>query len=110
MRHLLISAAACLIAGPVWAEQITAQAPVTAVTVYTEGASVTRVIDISARAGKHEIIIPGLGENTDPASLRVSAEGATIGAVSLQMGRIAPVDPANSAEYEAPDSSNCNLR
>lgn len=101
MRHLMISTAICLIAVPVWAEQITASAPVKAVTLYTEGASVTRLVTVSPPAGKHEIIIPGFPSHTDLSRLEVSAEGATIGPVSLQSGRTLPIDPVGSTGYEA---------
>lgn len=101
MRHLLMTAAACLMTTPALAARITADAPVTAVTLYPQGASVTRIARISPGPGRHEVIVPGMGENLNPSSLRVTAKGATIGAVSLQTAPAAVIDPPTSPEYKA---------
>lgn len=96
MRKLLVSTALVLCAVPALADQIETTAPVHEVVLYPYGASVTRIAEVSAPAGTHEIIIPGMPDDTDPASLRISAEGATIGAVSLQRGRAVPHDAPKS--------------
>ena len=89
MRFLL-STVAILVAAPVLADTFETPAPVTAVTLYPEGASIIRTARLDLPAGAHQLVIPGLPADTDPASLRVAAEGATIGAVSLQTGRALP--------------------
>lgn len=104
MRHLLISTAVALCAGPALAERIESAAPVSAVTLYPWGASVTRTVDVSAPPGVHEIVIPGLGNSVDPGSLRVSGSGAVIGAVSVQQQRAAPAERAKSPEYLAAEA------
>lgn len=104
MRHVLLSTALALIALPASADQIDASAPVRKVTLYPWGASVTRVAEIAAPAGTHEIIIPGLPADLDAASLRLSAKGATIGAVLLQTGRALPPNPQKSKEITAAEA------
>lgn len=104
MRHLLISTALMLAATPLLAAEIEATAPVRKATLYPWGASVTRVIELTAPAGSHEVVIPGLGESTDPASLRVVAEGAKIGAISVQLQRATPGEQARSPDYLAAET------
>lgn len=104
MRHLFISTALALCAAPVLADQIETTAPVREVTLYPYGASVTRIAEVTAPAGTHELVIPGMPDNTDPASLRISAEGATIGAVSLQHGRAVPGEAVKSQALVAAEA------
>lgn len=101
MRHLLITTALVLTGTPVLADRIEATAPVRDVTLYPWGASVTRIVDVNAPAGTHEIVIPGLGDSVDPASLRVGGTDLVIGAISVQQDRASPADPARSPEYLA---------
>lgn len=89
MRFLL-STVAILVAGPALADMFEASAPVTAVTLYPEGASVVRQAQLDLPAGVHQLVIPGLPADIDPASLRIAVEGAQIGAFSLQTGRALP--------------------
>ncbi|NHF72125.1 mucoidy inhibitor MuiA family protein [Paracoccus xiamenensis] len=89
MRFLL-STVAILATAPALADTFEVQAPVTAATLYPQGASVIRSGRLDLPAGSHQLVIPGLPADTDPAGMRVVAEGATIGAVSLQTGRALP--------------------
>ena len=89
MRFLL-STVAILAAGPALADMFETPAPVTAVTLYPEGASVIRQAQLDLPAGVHQLVIPGLPADIDPASLRIAVEGAKIGAFSLQTGRALP--------------------
>ncbi|WP_288947959.1 DUF4139 domain-containing protein [uncultured Paracoccus sp.] len=97
MRHLLLSTA-ILAAGPAFADRIEATARVTDVTVYPWGASVTREASLDLPDGAHELVIPGIPEGIDPASLRVTAKGAVIGATGFQQERALPETPAKSPE------------
>ncbi len=103
MRNLLLSAA-LLLAGPALADRFQAAAPVTAATVYPWGASVTREARLDLPAGAHELVIPGLPEGLDPASLRITGEGASIGAVGFQQQRALPATPAPTAELRAAEA------
>lgn len=109
MRHLLISTA-ILLAGPALADRIETTARVTEVTVYPWGAGVTREADLDLPAGAHELVIPGMPAGLDPASLRISAEGAVIGATGFQQERALPETPAKSPELRAAEDEVRRLK
>ncbi len=94
MRAVIAATAiACAIAGPAWAAEIEAASKVDTVTVYPDGASVTRVAIVELPTGASTIVLKGLPATIDPASLRVAgkATGAlSIGAVET---RAAPGNP-----------------
>ena len=104
MRHLMLSTAFAVCAAPVWAERIETPAPVSAVTLYPWGASITRTVEVAAPAGTHEIVIPGLGDSVDPASLRIAGSGAVIGAISVQQQRATPAETVKSPEFLAAEA------
>lgn len=109
MRHLLISTA-ILLAGPALADRIETVARVTEVTVYPWGAGVTREAALDLPAGAHELVIPGMPAGIDPASLRIAAEGAVIGATGLQQERALPETPAKSPELRAAEDEVRRLK
>lgn len=89
------------IATPTFAERITAEGRVSHVTLYPQGAQVTRRVELTAPPGAHEIVLPGLPMGTDPASLRISAQGATVGSVGLQQGRALPDESPDSPAIQS---------
>ncbi|RDW14218.1 DUF4140 domain-containing protein, partial [Paracoccus thiocyanatus] len=97
MRRLLFSTAV-LLASPALAERIETTARVTDVTVYPWGAGVTREAALDLPAGAHELVIPGIPQGIDPASLRIVAQGAVIGATGFQQERALPQAPAKSPQ------------
>ncbi|MFC3571364.1 DUF4139 domain-containing protein [Paracoccus simplex] len=109
MRHLLLSTT-ILFAGPALADRIETTARVTDVTVYPWGAGVTREAALDLPAGAHELVIPGIPEGVDPASLRILGEGAVIGAVGFQQERALPETPAKSPELRAAEDELRGLR
>lgn len=85
MRLLPILA---LLATPALSDTIEAPGPVTAVTLYPSGATVTRTVTFTAPAGTHDIVVPGLPYTLAAEGLRVTApEGVVIGAISLAEAR-----------------------
>ncbi|MGE0425939.1 MAG: mucoidy inhibitor MuiA family protein [Reyranellaceae bacterium] len=94
MRTVIAAAAvACALTDPSWAAEIEAASKVDTVTVYPDGASVTRVAIVELPTGASTIVLKGLPATIDPASLRVAgkATGAlSIGAVET---RAAPGNP-----------------
>lgn len=94
MRAVIAATAiACALAGPAWAAEIEAASKVDTVTVYPDGASVTRIAIVELPTGASTIVLKGLPATIDPASLRVAgkASGAlSIGAVET---RAAPGNP-----------------
>ena len=82
-----------LAAGPLLAADIPAGSAVDAVTVYPDGASVTRVISLDLPAGENSAVLKDFPLTLDPASLRVEGEAdakLTIGAIDAKSPRAAP--------------------
>lgn len=92
MLHRIFLATTFLAAAPLWAAEVTVQAPVSAVTIFPQGAEVMRAVTVDLPAGQHRILIPLASRDarTDPP--RVDAHtGATVGAVSLLTDAV--IDP-----------------
>ncbi len=102
MRALLLTT---LLASPVFADVIEAPGPVTAVTLYPQGATVTRSVTFTAPApGVHEIVVP-LPVYVDAQSLRITApEGVTIGTMSVAEDRPAVTYDADSPQVKAAEA------
>lgn len=94
-------AAAALAAAPVRAADVDASSAVDAVTVYPDGASVTRVVTLDLPAGDHSAVLKDFPLLLDPSSLRVEGEAGaklTIGAIDAKPPRAAP--PVNLPELD----------
>ena len=92
---------AALAAMPAHAADIDATSTVDAVTVYPDGASVTRAITADIAAGDNTLVIKDFPLTLDPASLRVEGEAdakLTIGAIDTRPPRAAP--PVNLPELD----------
>src|SRR6195952_4076163 len=90
-----------LAAARVQAADLDAASVVDAVTVYPDGASVTRVITLDLPAGDHSAILKDFPLTLDPSSLRVEGEAGaklTIGAIDAKPPHAAP--PANLPELD----------
>lgn len=87
---------ALLLPCPALADQILASSRVTAVTVYPQGAQVTREVAFTAPAGTHDLLITDLPAATEPALLRLVSETAQLGAFSLRGDRLPPRDAAST--------------
>ncbi|SED07237.1 mucoidy inhibitor MuiA family protein [Bradyrhizobium erythrophlei] len=93
--------AGALVAGPLHAADLDAASQVDAVTVYPDGASVTRVITLDLPAGDNTLVAKDFPMGLDPSSLRVEGEAGgrlTIGAIDARPPR--PVEPANLPEID----------
>ncbi|CAN7449708.1 mucoidy inhibitor MuiA family protein [Bradyrhizobium sp. LjRoot220] len=93
--------AAALAAAPAQAADVPASSAVDAVTVYPDGASITRVITLDLPAGDHSAVLKDFPLTLDPSSLRVEGEAAaklTIGAIDAKPPRAAP--PVNLPELD----------
>ena len=83
------------------AADIEATSAVDAVTVYPDGASVTRVITLDVPAGDNTLVAKDFPLTLDPSSLRVEGEAGaklTIGAIDTRPPRAAP--PVNLPELD----------
>ncbi|WP_029079190.1 mucoidy inhibitor MuiA family protein [Bradyrhizobium sp. th.b2] len=93
--------AGALVARPLHASNLDAASQVDAVTVYPDGASVTRVITLDLPAGDNTLIANDFPMGLDPSSLRVEGEAGgrlTIGAIDARPPR--PLPPANLPEID----------
>ncbi len=105
MRGLTLALILCTVApSALLADSLTAASRVARVTLYPWGASVVRVVEVSAPAGVHELIVPDLPLNTDPSSLRVAGQGVTIGAVNLQYDRLPVTETTPDPEIAAAEA------
>ncbi len=92
---------ALLLPCPALADQIFATSKITAVTIYPQGAQVTRDVTFTAPAGAHDLLITDLPANTAPDLIRLTSPEATLGAFSLRMDRLPPRDDLTSPEMVA---------
>lgn len=106
-RHLF-AAALCVAAAPALADRIEVEPRTDHVTVFPQGASIRWNVDLAAApAGTHQLVLPGLPAGIDPSSLRIEAEGARVGSVSLQTGR---PEPGSADEPAAVTEARARLR
>jgi uncharacterized protein (TIGR02231 family) len=92
---------AALAVTPAGAADLDVNSAVDAVTVYPDGASVTRVITLDLPAGDNTLVAKDFPLTLDPTSLRVEGEAGaklTIGAIDTRPPR--PVPPANLSEID----------
>jgi uncharacterized protein (TIGR02231 family) len=83
------------------AADVEAASAVDAVTVYPDGASVTRVVSVELSAGDNTLVLKDFPLKLDPSSLRVEGEAdasLTIGAIDTKSPRAAP--PVNLPELD----------
>lgn len=96
MTKVFLAAVLASFATPLLADTIPLSAPVTAATLYSQGATVTREVPFSAPAGRHELLITNLPVSLDPYSVRVAVDGATLGSVTVRNERVLPDDTPDS--------------
>lgn len=101
MRRFAVLASLLLSAAPVWADQILATSKILSVSVYPQGAQITRDVVFTAGAGAHEVLVTDLPAETYPELIRLQAEGLTLGAFSLRTDRLPPRDDLTSPALAA---------
>lgn len=97
---LLASASLIALAAPALADDIAVDAPIDSVTVYPQGASITRSFEFELPAGTSVLVIDDLPVGLDAGSLRVEGLGsgaATIQSVAVRRAK----DDAENPEREA---------
>ena len=98
---LVTTSMVALVAIPAQAAELAATSAVDAVTVYPDGASVTRLITLDLPSGDSTLVAKDFPLTLDPSSLRVEGEAGakfTIGAIDTRPPRAAP--PANLPELD----------
>ncbi len=83
------------------ADQIFATSKITAVTIYPQGAQITRDVSFTAPAGAHDLLITDLPAETAPDLIRLASDTATVGAFSLRTDRLPPRDDILGPDMEA---------
>ena len=81
------------------AAEIEATSTIDTVTVYPDGATVTRVVKVNLPAGEHVMLARDFPLGLDPASLRVEGEAGS----RIQIGSIDARPPAPQPVQEAPE-------
>lgn len=91
MRALLAALLATT-ALPAWADTISATSRITAVTVYPDGAKLTREVTFTAPSvGSHDLLVTDLPYDSDAGMIRLAAaEGLQVGAFALRDDRLPP--------------------
>ena len=72
-------------------------APVAGVTVFTDGARVTRVGVTAVGPGLRPVVVATLPESTDPSSVRVAARGNDLALVNVEVQRRVGTAPASES-------------
>lgn len=96
MRRLALLAVLLTTAAPALADQIAALSKITAVTIYPQGAEITREVAFTAPAGAHDLLITDLPQDTVPEMIRMTSGGLGLGAFSLRTDRLPPRDDLTS--------------
>lgn len=102
--RVLIAALLATTALPAWADTLAAASRITAVTVYPDGAKLTREVTFTApSAGSHELLVTDLPYDSDPRLIRVAAsDGLQVGAFTLRDDRLPPrEEPLTEAQAAA---------
>ncbi|MBW7963727.1 mucoidy inhibitor MuiA family protein [Bradyrhizobium sp. BR 10261] len=89
------------LASPSWAADVDATSAIDTVTVYPDGATVTRVIALDLASGDSTLVAKDFPLSLDPSSLRVEGEAGaklTIGTIDARPPRAAP--PVNLPELD----------
>ncbi|MBR1091130.1 mucoidy inhibitor MuiA family protein [Bradyrhizobium manausense] len=108
---VLVTAA---LASPSWGADVDATSAIDTVTVYPDGATVTRVIALDLASGDSTLVARDFPLSLDPSSIRVEGEAGaklTIGAVDARPPRAAPVNlPELDKRIEALSDQRADLQ
>ena len=113
MRPICFSFIAMMAAAPGIAAEIDVDSAVTAATLYSQGALVTRTARFQAGIGTNSIVIDDLPLEFDPASLRVAGSGNSafnIVSVNHRIDRLPPVIDTDSPQLLAVEEIEEKLR
>ena len=73
--------------------QESADTPITGVTVFTDGARVTRAGVRQVQPGVHPVVVASLTESADPSSVRVAARGHDLALLNVEVQRRVGTEP-----------------
>ncbi|MHC2625326.1 uncharacterized protein (TIGR02231 family) [Bradyrhizobium huanghuaihaiense] len=102
------------VASPSWAADLDANSAIDTVTVYPDGATVTRVITVDLPSGDSTLVAKDFPLGLDASSIRVEGEGGaklTIGTIDARPPRAAPVNlPELDKRIEALNDQRADLQ
>lgn len=87
-----------------FAEYIGLVSEVTGVTLYPDGATITREVPFSMPAGRHNLILTDLPQSTPLESVRVDVAGAVMGSVSARSDFVPPRSEQDDAAIAAAEA------
>ena len=96
MRALSFALPFMLFTPALHAEEFALDSQVSAVTLYPQGATVTRQVPFSIPAGQHDLILADLPQGTPLAAIRVEVTGAQMGGVTTRNDYVPPRDTTES--------------
>lgn len=102
--RVLIAALFASTALPSFADTVIASSRITSVTVYPDGARLTREVSFTAPApGSHELLVTDLPYDSDPGFIRLApSDGLQVGAFNLRSDRLPPrEDPLTEDQVAA---------
>lgn len=99
----LIAALLATTAFPALADTISATSRITEVTVYPDGAKLTREVTFRAPVpGSHELLVTDLPYDSDPGMIRIApSEGLQVGAFALRADRLPPREDPLTPDQKA---------
>ncbi|TAG17651.1 MAG: mucoidy inhibitor MuiA family protein [Rhodobacterales bacterium] len=88
---------------PVWADTLPATSRITAVTVYPEGAKLTREVTFTAPSpGAHDLLVTDLPATSEPGLIQITpGDGLQLGAFSLRADRLPPREDPLTPDQQA---------
>jgi uncharacterized protein (TIGR02231 family) len=78
-------------------EQASADTPITGVTVFTDGARVTRAGLTEVQPGVRPVVVASLPESADPSSVRVAARGHDLTLLNVEVQRRVGTEPGRAS-------------
>jgi uncharacterized protein (TIGR02231 family) len=79
------------------AERASADTPITGVTVFTDGARVTRAGLTEVQPGVRPVVVASLPESADPSSVRVAARGHELTLLNVEVQRRVGTEPGRAS-------------
>jgi uncharacterized protein (TIGR02231 family) len=98
LTHSLTALALMAFAPAAFCADIAVTLPIDSVTVYRDSAIVTRAGNAQVPAGEHRLVVRGLPDGIDPATLRLSARSASLKLGGIEVQRIVEGDLVNASE------------
>lgn len=97
-RPALLAPCLCLLPLAAWADTLTLRTAPESVTLYADRGVVSRQATVQLPEGRHELILPGLPRGLAADTIRVSLEGAALGATEFRTDAVPPApDPEDPA-------------